>query len=402
MLKKISRNQVRLGMYIQSLEGDWMSHPFWKTRFLLKDPTDLHALRNSGVDGVWIDTRKGADVATGDTPTSGTPKAEPLTRAPAPAPDARPAQSSAAEEMRRALRVLDRSRRAVIGLFSQARLGRAVDVDACLPVVEEISASVTRNASALISLARLKSRDEYTYMHSVSVCALMVALARQLEMDDSQTREAGLAGLLHDVGKMTMPEDVLNKPGKLTDEEFSVMRTHPERGHEILLRSGVDTQIALDVCLHHHERIDGRGYPHQLAGDEINVFARMGAICDVYDAVTSDRPYKQGWDAAESLVRMTSWEGHFDRTLFHAFVRAVGIYPLGTLVRLESDRLGVVVEQNGQDLTRPVVRIFFSARANAPIPTKTLNLADGRTGDRIVSRENPERWGFGSLDRLWR
>jgi putative nucleotidyltransferase with HDIG domain len=382
-------------MYIKSFDGEWLSHPFWRTRFLLNGPDDLKALRESGIAGVWIDTDKGVDVADLEP--------QPRERAPTPPPAAEhpPAQCSAADEMHRATRILGRAKQAVTSLFNEARLGKAVDVESCLPVVEEISESVSRNSSALISLARLKTKDEYTYMHSVSVCALMVALARQLGLNDAQTRETGLAGLLHDVGKMAMPEEVLNKPGKLTDEEFAVMKSHPERGQEILLKSGMASEGTLDVCLHHHEKMDGSGYPYRLQGDRISLYARMGAICDVYDAVTSNRPYKTAWTPSDSLMRMAKWEGHFDPTLFQAFVKSVGIYPIGSLVKLHSGRLGMVIEQNPGNLTKPVLRVFFSTKSNAAIPMQVLDLSKNHIKDRIVGREDPNQWGFKHLDKLW-
>jgi putative nucleotidyltransferase with HDIG domain len=276
-----------------------------------------------------------------------------------------------------------------------------IEVEQCLPLVEEISGSVARNSTALISLARLKSKDEYTYMHSVSVCALMIALARQMQLDEQQTQQAGVAGLLHDIGKMAMPEKILNKPGALTTDEFSVIRLHPERGHAILTRSGFTAPSALDVCLHHHEKIDGSGYPYGLKGEQISQLARMGAVCDVYDAITSNRPYKNGWDEADSLARMAKWEGHFDTAIFHAFVKMVGIYPLGSLVRLHSGRLGVIVEQNPQSLTRPLLKVFFSTRTNMPIPVQLLDLSKSGQTDTIVNREDPQKWQFSNLNALW-
>jgi HD-GYP domain-containing protein (c-di-GMP phosphodiesterase class II) len=218
-------------------------------------------------------------------------------------------------------------------------------------------------------------------------------------MDENECRAAGLAGLMHDLGKAVMPLDVLNKPGKLTDDEFAVMRSHPERGHALLLEGRGASAEVLDVCLHHHERIDGTGYPHKLAGDAITRVARMGAICDVYDAITSNRPYKRGWDPAESIARMASWKGHFDTALFTSFVKSLGIYPVGSLVRLESGRLAVVTEQNPAALTAPQVKVFFSTKSNMPVPVLRLDLAAG--GDRIVGRESATKWGFTHLDTLW-
>jgi len=304
-------------------------------------------------------------------------------------------------ELDRATQVIGRARVAVIALFGEARLGKAIDSESCLPIVDEVTSSLARNPSAFLSLARLKDKDDYTYMHSVAVCGLMVSLSRQMGLPDDQVRDAGLAGLLHDVGKMLMPLGVLNKPGALTDAEFSIMRSHPERGAALLRGGAKVPAVALDVCLHHHEKMDGSGYPHKLAGDQISLFARMGAVCDVYDAITSSRPYKAAWDPAGSLQRMSQWKGHFDPVVFQAFVKSVGIYPTGTLVRMQSGRLAVVVEQNEASLVSPRVKVFYSTKSNMPIPVQVLDLAASGTTDRITGREPPENWGFTHLDELW-
>jgi len=305
-------------------------------------------------------------------------------------------------ESQRAAALCHQSRAAVRSLFAEARMGRALDVQGCQPLVDEIASSVWRNPGAFVSMARLKTHDDYTYMHSVAVCALMVSLGRRLGLDETQAREAGMAGLLHDMGKAMMPLEVLNKPGKLTPEEYAVMKTHPQRGHELLAEGSSPSETALDVCLHHHERIDGAGYPHGLAGDRISLVARMGAVCDVYDAITSNRPYKAGWDPAESIAKMASWaQGHFDPKVFQTFVRILGIYPNGSLVRLQSGRLAVVMEQNETSLAAPRVKVFFSTRSQLPIKVEVIDLADGRIGDTIVGRESNRDWKFPHLEELW-
>lgn len=157
-------------------------------------------------------------------------------------------------------------------------------------------------------MARLKTADTYTYLHSVAVSALMTVLARQLGLSDEDTMVAALGGLLHDMGKAAVPPAILNKPGRLTGGEFDVIRRHPELGRALLVAAGLNSRPVLDIVLHHHEKIDGTGYPQRLAGDAIPRLAKMGAVCDVYDAITSNRPYKQGWDPAESLKRMATWE----------------------------------------------------------------------------------------------
>jgi len=404
MLKKIPVSQVRLGMYLHGLEGSWLQHSFWKTRFVVKDPAVLRQLHSCGVAECWIDDALGpapesASSGAAAAPATGQP---PPASAPfQPAQTAQPARAEQAAELERAAAVCGRARHKVMALFNEARMGRALDVESCLPLVQEVSDSVLRNPDALISLARLKTQDDYSFMHSVATCALMVSLARQLGMDDDACRAAGLAGLMHDIGKALMPLEVLNKPGRLTEAEFAVMRTHPQRGHELLLEGRGTTAQTLDVVLHHHEKIDGQGYPHRLPGADIPLLARMGSVCDVYDAITSNRPYKTGWDPAKSLARMASWKGHFDEAVFAAFVRSLGIYPTGSLVRMASGRLGVVVEQNPTALVAPVVRLFYSTKSQLRIPPERLDLSCPGCSDRIVGRESNDEHGFGGLDDLW-
>jgi len=406
MLKKVPVDQMRLGMHLQALSGAWLEHPFWKTQFVLRDAADLKKLQDSSVLECWIDVSKGLDVAA---PLSVVPvAAPPAVDAEAAADLARAAQLARKtdvpfdEEVRRAAALCTKSRAAVVSLFNEARMGRTIDTEKCSELVTEIAESVWRNPSALVSLARLKTHDDYTYMHSVAVAALMVALSKQMGQDETQARLAAEAGLLHDLGKALMPVAVLNKPGKLTDEEFTTIKTHPERGHELLLTGrGVDAMV-LDVCLHHHEKMDGSGYPHRLQGEQISLLARMGSVCDVYDAITSNRPYKKGWDPAESITRMAAWsKGHFDVAVFRAFVTSLGIYPVGSLVRLRSGLLAVVTQQTPAKLTAPEVKVFFSIKQGLHVTPRLLNLADARCTDRIIGRESNEQWQFAQLDELW-
>lgn len=414
-LKKIPVREVRVGMFLHKLEGSWLSHPFWRTRFLIRDEADLQALHASEVGHCWIDIGKGLDVPL---PTALAPDPPPAPAAVAEAPEpaasavavapAAPvapprttARAPLAAELRKAAAICDQGREAVIAMFGEARMGRTVDCVGCMPLVREIADSVARNPGALISLARLKTRDDYTYMHSVAVCALMVALAQQLGLSEDDCRSAGLAGLVHDLGKALMPLEVLNKPGRLTDEEFAIMRTHPERGLELLQDAPGATSQMLDVVLHHHERVDGAGYPHRLSGEALTRLARMGAVCDVYDAITSNRPYKAGWDPAESIARMSTWRGHFDPDVFNAFVRSLGIYPTGSLVRLASGRLAVVSEQNPQALVAPVVTVYFSTRSHLPLPPQRLDLSAPGVTDRIVGREPRPAEDTPQIDALW-
>lgn len=400
MLKKITVDQLTLGMHIHEFCGSWMDHPFWRTKFILDSDEDLRQIRNCGIHELWIDVQKGLDVA-------GPTKQEAEAQIDAALhtivkPQEPPPRVSMAEEVERAAKICARSKEAVVSMFQEVRMGKAVDHEAAGALVEEISNSVMRNPGALISLARLRSADDYTYMHSVAVCALMVALARQLGLDDKGTREAGMSGLLHDLGKAVMPMEVLNKPGKLTDEEFRIIKSHPVEGHRMLVEGGSVSDITLDVCLHHHEKVDGSGYPHGLKDADISLFAKMGAVCDVYDAITSNRPYKSGWDPAESIRKMTEWStGHFDQRVFQGFVKSIGIYPVGSLVRLQSGRLGIVVDQTEKSLLTPKVKVFFSTKSNTHITPEVVDLSRHGITDRIAGREDPEKWNFVDLDKMW-
>lgn len=405
MLKKINVEQLTVGMHLKEFCGSWMEHPFWRTGFVITDPKDVSAVLSSSIKEVWIDTAKGHDVAGGVSSVSAAEVEAQIeeqlqqtatfeTRELAPVP--------IGAELERAAKICFQSKQAVISMFQEARMGKSVDVGGAQQLVEEISDSVARNPGALISLARLKTADDYTYMHSVAVCAMMVGLAKQLGLDEAQTRSAGMAGLLHDLGKAMMPMEVLNKPGKLSPAEFNVIKTHPTEGYRQLLKVPSLDPLVLDVCLHHHEKTDGSGYPKGLKGDQISLFAKMGAVCDVYDAITSNRPYKSGWDPAESLRKMAEWaNGHFDGKVFQAFVKSLGIYPIGSLVKLTSGRLGVVVEQTGKSLTTPSVKVFFSTKSNLRITPEVIELSSSVVSEKIVSREDPAKWRVADLNELW-
>ena len=418
MLKRIRVEDLTLGMYLHEFCGSWMDHPFWRTKFVLTDPKDMERIRATAVEEVWIDISRGKDVAQGKPSVS--PEEDEVRRAtdfgelvalpplkvvepelpPPPVRDLRPTTTQA--ELHRAAQICGQAKEAVVSMFQEARMGKAVDAESASSLVQEISDSVTRNPGALISLARLKTADDYTYMHSVAVCALMVALARQIGLNDAQTRSAGMAGLLHDLGKAAIPLAVLNKPGKLTDEEFEMVKSHPVEGWKMLKEGGGVEAAVLDACLHHHEKMDGTGYPDRLGPEKLSTIARMAAICDVYDAVTSDRPYKRGWDPAESIRRMAEWtKGHLDPRLFQAFVKSIGIYPVGSLVRLESGRIAVVMEQNAASLVTPKVKVFFSTKSDLRIPPEVIDLAAANGADKIVAREDPDKWRFPDLHHLW-
>lgn len=412
-IRRIPAASLRTGMYLHKIGGSWLSHPFLRNSFLLGDPEDVRRIAEAGIDSVWIDESRGdalqdleeiGAAAYVDPSDQGAEQVLLADASAAASPGARrrfaSRDISMEAELARARNICLAGKAQVEEMFTELRLGKTVSQASVLPLVEEISASVLRNPAALISVARLKTHDDYSYLHSVAVSALMLVLARQLKLDERLVRLAGVGGLMHDLGKAFMPLEILNKPGRLTDEEFARMKQHSDAGARALREGGCEPDV-VDIALHHHERMDGRGYPHGLREEEISLLARMGAVCDVYDAVTSVRPYKQPWDPAMAMREMARWDGQFDTRVFNAFVKSVGIYPVGSLVRLASDRLAVILAPGTDSLLKPSVRVFYSIRSREKILPQTIDLAAPDCRDSIVSPESPEQWGLGNLQALW-
>ena len=398
MLKRISVSDLRVGMYLHELGGAWLDHPFWRASFKIEDTQSLQKIRASGICEAWIDTAKGLDVVGGVTEAEAAAEVE-LDLQLGATSVAPPQRKATEAEVAKAAEVCTRAVAEVGSIFHEARMGKAIHAETLLPVANQIAASVERNPGVLSALLRLRRQDTYTYMHSVSVGALMVGLGRQLSLEAGLLPELGLAGLLHDIGKVGVELELLNKKGRLTDEEFDRLREHAPYGHRLLVK-GKASEIALNVARHHHERADGSGYPDRLAGAGIDLHARMAAVCDVYDATTSNRPYKDAWPPAYALRKMAEWSrSQYDTSVFHAFVRTVGIYPVGTLVRLKSGYLGVVVDQNENALLTPRVKVFFAIAKEHRVPVKVVDLAED--GDEILSHEDPAIWGIEDLHTLW-
>ena len=395
-IKKVEVSQLKVGMHIHKLGGDWMSHPFLRPSFLLSSEDEIRKIVNAGIHDAYIDTSKGMDVKDAPTQEEVAASIERSIIHIAEMQPALPMRVTFAEEVRQAKHVKGEAKKLVCSIMQDARLGKAIELPCVEPVVQKITDSILRNSGALIGLLKIKNKDDYTFLHSVSVCALMVAFCQSVGMEQEMVRQAGLGGLLHDTGKALISDEILNKPGRLTDEEFDIMKRHPKDGYDILLKTPSISAIPLDITLHHHERMDGSGYPDKLPSKDISTMAQMAAIVDVYDAITSDRSYHKGMPAAEALRKIFEWSSHhFNPHHVHAFIRCVGIYPVGTLVMLESERMGVVMEPHETNLLAPKVNVFFNAKSRTYITPITVDLSNplgAGGGDRIVGHEHPEKW----------
>jgi HD-GYP domain-containing protein (c-di-GMP phosphodiesterase class II) len=395
MLKKVDSSQLRVGMYIHDLSCDWMTHPFVRNRFVLAKEEEIRKIIDAGIHGVVIDSSRGLDVQ--DAPTLA--EAEAATESELAELAAKPvlvSRVSLAAELERAAMIRHQASGMVRTVMADARLGKAIDIDRVSPMVQNITESILRNPGALVGMLRIKTKDDYTFLHSVSVCTLLVAFCRSRGLDADTTYQAGLGGLLHDTGKALIPDHILNKPGRLTDEEFDIVKKHPQDGYDILRQSRDIGPIPLDITLHHHERCDASGYPHRQGADQISELAQMAAIVDVYDAITADRCYHKGVSPAEALRKIHEWSKfHFNPVFSQAFMRCVGIYPVGTLVMLESGRLGVVIEPHETNLLAPKVNVFFDSKRNVYIKPQMVDLARGLGfggADKIVRHESAQKW----------
>jgi putative nucleotidyltransferase with HDIG domain len=309
MRKRIRLHQVRVGMYVDELEAAEVSS--FHMVGSISSPGDIDLLMNSRAISVVIDTRKGLDVDLDRRDGSALALAS---------FESDLGSKFSAEQIQLARKAIEDTRPCVRDLLVEARLQGAFRLDVADKAVERVMLEAMTNAGAMIAVAKLKKKDEGTFLHSLAVSALMVTFGRKLGLDEEKVRLLGLGGLVHDLGKMLLLAELLRKRGKLTTDELGVMRTHPIRGYEMLKQIEDSPKPVLDICLYHHEKFDGTGYPYRLSGSAIPDAARVAAICDIYDALTSVRPYKRAWSQAEAVETMLQSREYFDPDLLKAFV----------------------------------------------------------------------------------
>ena len=402
MIKKVPKADLKLGMFIHDLNCGWMDHSFLRNSFMLRKESDLQKLIESGITEVYIDTIKGIDSV--QAPTQMEVEAELAARILATPNPKFPTgiQTSHQEELGFARQIQKEANKVIHSILGDVRMGKQIQVERLSPVVSQITDSILRNQGTLVSLCRIREGDTYTFQHSVSVCTLLVTFCRYMEMSPEAIHEAGIGGMLHDIGKMRVPDHILNKPGKLTDPEFAIMKEHVTLGLETLRQTPGISRTVIQVAGEHHERFEGSGYPEKIRGAEISVLGRMAAIVDVYDAITSNRIYHKGMEPPAALTKLFEWsDQHFDPELVQHFIQAIGIYPVGSLVRLNSSRLAVVIEQGAQGLLFPKVRVIFDIEHNRKLAPVDLDLSKPETGgDAILRNEEPEDWGINPFDYL--
>ena len=372
MKKQIDIKYLRQGMYVSELDRPWIESPFMFQGFVVDNIEDFKTL-NQLCSYVVIDLEKGDDIDPSITHESSdntiatidlaTRKREKVT-------------VSFKQEIKRAQVIHQRTRMQLDSMFNDARMGKNIDIIGAKEVVSEMVESVVRNPDAQLWLTNLRKRDEYTAIHSMNVCIFALTFARYLGLTSDEMNELGVGALLHDIGKMRVPLEILNKEGSLTEQERSVVKQHAKHGYEILKNSEGIPAIAIEIAYSHHERKQGTGYPRGLSEKDIHLYARIVAIVDVYDAITSDRVYHHGMNTLTALENMFKWrESDFDRDLVESFIQCLGIYPIGSLVELNTSEVGIVLSMSqGRHLT-PYVMLVCDEEKKQISPPRIIDLS---------------------------
>lgn len=344
--RKVPVNELKVGMCVRGLDRPLLDMPLWTDRFLIRSEREIEQLR-ALCEFVFIDSAQSAPV-----------RPAPAARGGAKAIDRR---VDALERELEVARPLYRRSQAVLDtLLDDIRLGRSIDGDKAKDLVKDMMESVIRNPDALVWLTNLKDKDKYTSMHSINTGVFALVFGRYIGLPAQQLYALGLGALLHDVGKVKVPSHILNKPGRLTPDEFKAMQRHPAYGRELLADLKDIPGAAVDIAYMHHERADGSGYPQKLRGRAIPLLARIVGMIDYYDAVTSARVYKDPSPPHQVVKELYSMRDvAFDGRMVDKFIRCVGIYPVGTLLELSSGEIGVVIAVEPSDLTRPVMRMVL-------------------------------------------
>jgi putative nucleotidyltransferase with HDIG domain len=386
MLKKIQVTQLCKGMYINDLKCSWFDHPFVFSRFKLESDHDIRKMIAAGVQVVEIDTSKGLDLVISKNKELSAVQVEENSRADEPVK-----KIAVVQELAQAKIAYAEAGVFITQMMSNVKMGQYVELEQVNPVINKMSASILRNQNALLGLSRIRVMDKYTFEHSVSVAILMMSFAKDLGLSKRIINEVGIGGLLHDIGKTLTPSEILNKPGKLTEKEFIVMKQHVVDSYNILQKTKGLSQISLDVAGQHHEKYDGSGYPHALKGDAISLYGQMAAITDVYDALTVDRCYHEGKEPSEVLKLLLKWSGsHFNAELVQKFILSVGIYPPGSLVLLSNHYLAKVIDIH-ENMLKPEVELLVNTKKRSYVPRRIINLAE-YPDIKVVSVESYAKW----------
>jgi putative nucleotidyltransferase with HDIG domain len=372
---KIDVDELKLGMYVAELDRPWLESPFLFQGFTIDDEETLKQLRDT-CRFVYVDDMKSdvkVDFRQARTPAPrGAPSVtityEPSAATVTPETFKREAKRSAAVQVKVETKVTQ--------FLDSARGGKPVDTDDARGVVGELIGSIGHDPNAALWLTSLKRKQQWAANHCVNVSVLAIALAKHLKLPDEQVEAIGLGAMLHDVGLSRTPTAILEKPGPLTPAEMEAVRRHPADGHSVLKLTKELPPLVLDIVHHHHERVDGSGYPAGLSGEQVSLPVRIVALADAYDSMVSERPWRTPLLPQPALTALhRDAEGRFGRQLAEEFIKCVGIYPIGSLVQLSTGALGIVMSSNPAARLRPLVMLVKDTTGRSIMPRQIVNLA---------------------------
>ena len=406
--KRISIDNLTIGMFMEADVRESVSGAAAKNVLLLgkgmliTSENQIRRLKEAGLTEVTIDTAKGKDVAGGTVVPVPQQRREPKKATP---PAGR--KEFFREEIKRARKIRGASIKVVKEFMGNAAMGASIDTKKVALAAKTLTGSVFRNVDALLSLTTLKDYSEHTYTHSVNVCVLTLAIAHASGVTEGEATVIGVGGLMHDIGKSKISLSILDKPGPLTDEEWGIIRSHPLYSEEILRGLGNIPEAAIAIACQHHEKVNGSGYPRGLTGDQMHPFASMSAVSDIYDALTSPRPYKPGLPPHIALRVIFDGKGtEFKDEVVETFIKSLGIYPVGSFVRLNTSEMGIVTEVNPEDSLRPKVGVVFTKFGKkrptpfiADLYREFKDMGEARARH-IVQADDPRRYKINVEDYL--
>ncbi len=383
-------------MYIHDFGKKWLDHPFITNSKLLATQWHIDRIFEYNIDEIYIDTNRGLDIVSEPIPLDEWSEAFENKKARDKLLLKRNNWVPFEKEIKKALQIREKAQHFIKTLMEDIKMGRGFDPGEAEEIVDEMIASLSHNKNAMLSLISLQNKDEYTFNHSINVAIITASFCRFLGMNDAEIKKYSLGALFHDLGKTKIPIEIITKPGGFTKEEVQLMNQHPTFGKEILMSQQVTDQQIIDAVYEHHERTDGSGYPRGLNGEQISLGGRLVSIADVYDALTSDRPYRDGDPPKEVLRYMYKLSASdFDPDLLQQFIQSIGIYPVGSLVRLQSGFLAIVVESAKEDITKPVVLLVYDTKRKRTIQPRKLDLSiPGGSLHQITGPEFAAKWGI--------
>jgi putative nucleotidyltransferase with HDIG domain len=378
---RVSAQDLKIGMHVVELDRPWLDSPFLFQGFTISNLEELNQLRQL-CEYVIVD-QEGAEAPTPPTPTRRAPpprlgRFEEVERA----RGTKVYRSSATleDELERAKDSYREALTRVHQVFSDTRHGQMFDIKATRQAVQTIVESVLRNPSALVWFAQLQNRESYTALHCVNVSVYAVTLGRHMGLPPNHLQELGLGGLLHDIGKLRIPKEILSKSERLTPAEAAKMKLHTTLGYEMLSQIDDMPASVLSMALRHHEAVNGQGYPGGLKGDQIDYYSRIIAVVDRYDALTSDRYYRDGVSPQDAIKVLYELRGDvLDESLVNGFIQCLGVFPVGTVVELTSGEVGIVISSNQQRRLRPKLMLILDEEKRPKLPVKVVDLAHATT-----------------------